>query len=275
MRRRSVLVSLLIYHLVATPFALSNQESCPENMENVLKAVVVGATGATGRHVVKTLLERDWHVTVVSRRPFDLVDEKHLAQFTQIISKNLTEDASTLITNLQSHDALFNCLGTTRGQAGSAEAFVAVEVGLTQTISDIAYNAGIRHVSVVSAEGANKDMWVPTTLIHPLLYVRTLGEKEEAVLSHDFASVTVFRPGMLNRLTGDRVLENFVNALLPTVGLRVDSLALAMVLDAEDQIAANRANKSESNQAPTMPRVSYIIGNNDIRNKSRRTDEQS
>ena len=148
---------------------------------------------------MKTLLNRNWHVTAISRRPFQHEEEPAPSSFTQIISSLSTEDVPTLTDSLRSHDALFNCLGTTRGQAGSAEAFVAVEVGLTETISEIASNAGIKHVGVVSAQGANKDMWVPTTLIHPMLYVRTLGEKEEAVLSHKFSSITIFRPGMLNR----------------------------------------------------------------------------
>jgi hypothetical protein len=154
--------------------------------------------------VVRVLLERHWHVTVVSRRPYQHVTEEPSAgasTFTQIISSMSAEDVPSLAAALQSAAplALFNCLGTTRGDAGSAEAFVAVEVGLTRVISDIAFHAGVRHVSVVSAEGANKNMWVPTTLIHSLLYVRTLGEKEAAVLSHPFESVTIFQPGMLNR----------------------------------------------------------------------------
>ena len=156
---------------------------------------------------MRTLLDRNWHVTVVSRRPYEHMQEPAPSTFTQILSSLSSDDMPVLTTSLQAHDALFNCLGTTRGAAGSAEAFVGVEVGLTQTISDIAFEAGIPHVSVVSAEGANKDMWVPTTLIHPMLYVRTLGEKEEAMLSHPFTSVSIFRPGMLNRRVNEMLMR--------------------------------------------------------------------
>ena len=152
--------------------------------------------------MVRTLLDRNWHVTVISRRPYEQVTDTpppSSETFTQIISSLTQEDIPTLTESLHSHDVVFNCLGTTRGQAGSAEAFVNVEVGLTTVIAEVATAAGIRHASVVSAEGANKDMWVPTTLIHPLLYMRTLGEKEAAMLSAPFQSVTIFRPGMLNR----------------------------------------------------------------------------
>lgn len=156
-------------------------------------------------HQVVKLCARYWSETGTSPPSPDDPAESNdppAGAFTQIISSLSPEEIPSLTDTLRgSHppNALFNCLGTTRGQAGSAEAFVNVEVGLTKTISEVATDAGIRHASVVSAEGANKDMWVPTTLIHPLLYMRTLGEKEAAVLSFPFESVTIFRPGMLNR----------------------------------------------------------------------------
>ena len=53
----------------------------------------------------------------------------------------------------------------------------------------------VKHVGLVSAQGSNKDIWVPTTLIHPMLYIRTLGQKEEAVIETNFASVSIFQPG--------------------------------------------------------------------------------
>ena len=43
--------------------------------------------------------------------------------------------------------------------------------------------------------------------------------------------VSIFRPGMLNRLTGDRLGENIINWF--GLGLRVDTLAKAMIVDAE------------------------------------------
>ena len=124
---------------------------------------------------------------------------------------------------------------------------------------------GVLHVSVVTAQGANHQQWA-VDWFHPLLYVRTLGEKEQATLhpevraaseeagelqfphegtsthggdasssgSHASSIVrrSIFRPGMLNRLSGDRFVENVINNWLG-LGLRVDVLARAMVRDAE------------------------------------------
>jgi oxidoreductase len=155
--------------------------------------MVQGSTGATGREVVKTLLERKWDVLAVSRRPLQFSVEEGVNEegLTRLVSD--LSDANELISAWKGRDALFNCLGTTRGDAGSAEAFVEVEVGLTQKASEAAKLAGIIHAAVVSAQGANKNTWVPSTYIHPLLYMRTLGEKEDRSIAQQFPSLTLFQ----------------------------------------------------------------------------------
>ena len=164
---------------------------------------------------------------------------------------------------------MFVCIGTTRGEAGSADAFVKVEVGITRAASEIAKAAGLSHVSLVSAQGANKDIYVPTTLIHPLLYIRTLGEKQQAVLDQHFPSVTIFQPGMLNRLVGDRTAENVINWMIPGMSLRVDTLARAMVQDAEQVVDAQQAKEKlvgeeECKTKEVSNRVVYVSGNTNI-----------
>lgn len=229
------------------------------------RAVVVGATGATGRQVVAALLNRNWSVTAVSRSHFEYLGPSGAKDpASSRLSEILVQDFTSLTAeSFAGHDALFNCLGTTRGQAGSAEAFVRVEVEFTELASAAAKAAGIKHVSVVSAQGANKDAWVPSTMIHPMLYMRTLGEKEEAVVAKKFASVSIFRPGMLDRLVGDRAAENWVTWLLPSLALRVDVLATAMVKDAEARLASLDMHGSE--QCETSPAVAnYYIGNGEI-----------
>merc|ERR1711957_1156635 len=110
---------------------------------------------------------------------------------------------------------------------GSAKAFIDVEVGVTEKAVELGKAAGVRHVSVVSAQGANAAAWVPSDKIHPMLYVRTLGQKELAARSGGFQSVSIFRPGMLNRLRRDRLWEDVVTFF--GLGLRVDVLAASMV----------------------------------------------
>ena len=85
----------------------------------------------------------------------------------------------------QGRDALFNCLGTTRATAGGAKGFKDVEVGCTEAAAKVAKEAGVPHVLVVSAMGANANAWVdPWEMVHPLLYARTLGQKEKVRALH-------------------------------------------------------------------------------------------
>jgi hypothetical protein len=58
--------------------------------------------------------------------------------------------------------------------------------------------------------------------------------KEEVIKEQaSILRVSIFRPGMLNRLMGDRMIENIINTL--GLGLRVDVLAQAMIRDAESE----------------------------------------
>jgi oxidoreductase len=227
---------------------------------NLRRAVVVGSSGATGREVVKELMLKRWEVTTIARSQFDfpVSEAKHPdSKLTQIQSNFSSLDE--YVGQCNGFDAMFNCLGTTRGQAGSAEAFVEVEVGLTKKACDFAKKAGIRHIAAVTAQGANKDIWVPTTLIHPLLYTRTLGEKQQAVLDAQLPSTSIFQPGMLNRLLGDRMWENVAVALIPSISLSVNVLAKAMIHDAEQKLDA-----LDAEQETCAARVSYFTGNYNI-----------
>ena len=96
---------------------------------------------------------------------------------------------------------------------------------------------------MVSAQGANADGF-SVNWFHPLLYAKTLGQKERTITEPDgspkgFERTTIFRPGMLQRLVGDRTAENILNAVFGWMSLRVDDLAKAMVLEAETPYAAS------------------------------------
>lgn len=193
------------------------------------KALILGATGATGRQVLQQLLNsNEWKkVTAITRRRIKA--DPH-GKLNQIIIQDMFSDLKTTARHWKNCDVVFNCLGTTRARAGSAQKFIDIEVGLTKMAAKLASEAGVKHFSVVSAQGANSNMWAVNWL-HPLLYIQTLGRKEKVVLDQRFPRTSIFRPGMLNRLTGDRWHENIINWM--GLGLRVDILAAAMILDAE------------------------------------------
>ena len=196
------------------------------------KAIVIGGTGATGRQLIRQLLKSDkWEqITSIGRKPV-LDGEKH-DKLQDIVLENLY-DLSSTDELWKGHDVFFNCIGTTRKRAGSAKGFIKVEVGISMEAAKLASNAQISHASLVSASGANHNQWAKDW-IHPLLYIRTIGQKEQTVIKNKFDRVSIFRPGMLIRLVDN---ETWIERIMKSkgLGLRVDNLASAMIYDSENK----------------------------------------
>ena len=68
--------------------------------------------------------------------------------------------------------------------------------------------------------------------MHPLLYIRTIDQKEQTMIKNKFDKVSIFRSGKLIRLINNKTwIERIMK--LKWIGLRVDYLASAMIIDAE------------------------------------------
>ena len=201
-------------------------------MSQIKKAVVIGGTGATGQQLIKQLLENDkWgQITSIGRKP--VLKGKSHVKLQDIVIKSLDDLSSTKIL-WEGNDVFFNCIGTTRKRAGSAKDFIKVEVDISMEAAKIASNAQISHASVISASGANHNQWAKDW-IHPLLYIRTIGQKEQTLIKNIFDRVSIFRPGMLIRLVDN---ETWIERIMKSkgLGLRVDDLASAMIYDAENK----------------------------------------
>ncbi len=201
-------------------------------MSQIKKAVVIGGTGATGQQLIKQLLGNDkWgQITSIGRKP--ILNGKSHVKLQDIVIESLY-DLSSTEELWKGNDVFFNCIGTTRKRAGSAKDFIKVEVDISMEAAKIASNAQISHASVVSASGANHNQWAKDW-IHPLLYIRTMGQKEQTLIKNTFDSVSIFRPGMLIRLVDN---ETWIERIMKSkgLGLRVDDLASAMIYDAENK----------------------------------------
>ena len=197
----------------------------------MFKAIIIGGTGATGKQLLNQLI-RNQHcdlVTSIGRRP--VLDGKKNDKLVDIVVESLFKLTSTE-KYWKDNDVFFNCIGTTRQRSGGAKEFINIESGISNEAAKMAANAKIPHASLISAKGANHKIWAKNW-IHPLLYMKTIGQKEQTILSNfPFNSVSIFKPGMLIRLRGKQTwFEDFSE--LKGFGLRVDTLALAMIHDAE------------------------------------------
>lgn len=144
--------------------------------------VIAGATGLTGEHLLDRLLSEPTVARVLapSRRP--LASHPHL--------ENPVGELDQLLPTLTGPvDTAFCCLGSTIKQAGSQEAFRAIDHDLVLAFARRARELGARHLVVISALGANPQSSV--------FYNRVKGETEEALKAMGWPQLTIARPSLL------------------------------------------------------------------------------
>lgn len=181
--------------------------------------LLAGASGMTGEHLLDRLLNEPTveRVLAPSRRP--LAEHPHL--------ENPVGELLELLPTLDGpvHTA-FCCLGSTIKQAGSQDAFRAVDHDLVVAFGKRALELGARHLVVVSAIGADSRSSV--------FYNRIKGETEEALKAQGWPQLTMARPSLLlgprNEFRlGERLAAPFMR-WLPGKHRAIDVTALARAL---------------------------------------------
>lgn len=147
-------------------------------------ALLAGASGLVGRYLLDQLVgapEYDRVVAVV-RRPLEFEHPKLVEVVADFAALERLPEP------LRGDDA-FCCLGTTRKRAGSRAAFRAVDHGAVLAFAWAAQRGGARRFFTVSALGADAES--------RFFYNRVKGETEEALGVLGFATLGIFRPGLL------------------------------------------------------------------------------
>lgn len=147
------------------------------------RVLITGATGLVGGILLR-MLANDARVDAIAaptRRPLEPISgvfNPHDPQLT---------DALAMVT--EPVDTVFCCLGTTRREAGSKEAFIHADYTLVVDTALTGLRLGARHMLVVSALGANARS--------PFFYNRVKGEMENTLMEQEWERLTIARPSML------------------------------------------------------------------------------
>lgn len=162
-----------------------------------MKALIIGATGATGKDLVHVLLQDPDYTEIVAlvRRFSGL---KHL-KYTEIITDfGKLEQVSDFIHG----DVWFSCLGTTRKAAGSKEKQWSIDHDIPLNFAEIARRNGIPKAVLISAYGASAASRV--------FYSRLKGTLDADIIKLGFDTCLIFRPGFLLRKDTNRLSERVI-----------------------------------------------------------------
>ena len=187
-----------------------------------MKAIVIGATGAVGKELVRALLDdaRYTEVAVFVRRDPGVTHPKLTAH---VINFEQPDTWRALVTG----DVLFSALGTSLKQAGSKEAQRRIDYDYQYMFAEAAHANGVPHLVLLSSLGADSRS--------SIFYLRLKGELDDAVQRLGFDTVHIVRPPSLIRPEAKRLGETAVVKILQ--GLNAVGIAKNLAPMSVDSVA--------------------------------------
>lgn len=166
-----------------------------------MTALIIGATGATGKDLVEILLNDPDYTGVATfvRRPGGL---KH-PKLKEIITD--FEHLETVGEHIHG-DVWFSCLGTTLRTAGSKEKQWQIDYGIPMQFAAFAKSNGVPDVVILSSYGA--------AAASSNFYLKMKGTLDDDIIKTGFKKSIIFRPGMLARKDSDRIFERLMSGVL-------------------------------------------------------------
>ncbi len=201
-------------------------------------ALIMGATGETGRSLILLLLQSPLY------KEIHIVHYKNtgIAAHPKIIEHILNMDRlqDQLSIDSEIHE-VFCTIGTTRKKAGSAKEFIRVDLDYVIELAHWSKRKEVVQFNVISSTGANKNS--------SFLYLKTKGKMEEQLKKINFEQLNIFRPPLLfapNRVevrlaeTWTLPILHFLSQIFPKLminqtPLNVNALAQKMVLIAQEK----------------------------------------
>ena len=159
-----------------------------------MKALIIGATGATGEELLQMILKDETYkqVDIFVRREVNI---KHEKLKVHIIDFDKSDEWKALVNG----DVLFSCLGTTLEAAGSKEAQWKIDYGYQYEFAKIAQDNNVNNYVLISSSNASSNSL--------LFYTKMKGKLEEAVKALSFTKLIIFNPPILIREGSERKME--------------------------------------------------------------------
>ncbi|XP_074522611.1 oxidoreductase HTATIP2 [Halichoeres trimaculatus] len=148
---------------------------------------ILGASGETGKVLLKELLERNIFskITLIGRRQLTFEGKEYDNLVQEVVDFEKLDDYAAAF---QGHDVGYCCLGTTKAKAGT-EGFIRVDHDYVLKSAELAKAGGCSQYHLQSSRGADKNS--------SFLYLKVKGQVEAAIEALGFDRYAVYRPGVL------------------------------------------------------------------------------
>ena len=220
-------------------------------------AIILGATGLTGSHLLQKLIEDERYdsIKLFSRSKLENLPNK----VTQHIGDLL--DLKAFKADFKA-DEVYCCIGTTTKKTPDKTLYKQIDYGIPVAAATLSKENNIPTFMVISAMGANKNSSV--------FYNKTKGEMEQDVLAQNITNTYVLRPSLIGGERQERrLLEKIGLAIFQVIEpLFIGKLKQYKIINAET-IAEAMINLANSNHYTEV-----IITSNEIKQISNQTKKK-
>jgi uncharacterized protein YbjT (DUF2867 family) len=164
-------------------------------------AIILGATGLTGKFVLKTLLDdsRYDRVILFSRSPVGIVNEKIEEHIVDVLQLEQQKDIFLA-------DEVFCCIGTTASKTPNKEKYMQIDYGIPVQAAKLSETNKIASFITVSAMGANQKSGI--------FYNRIKGRMERDVLACHIKNKYMLRPSLIGGHREEKRLGEYITKQL-------------------------------------------------------------
>jgi len=189
------------------------------------KALVIGATGLVGSHLVGQLLDSDdFRAVKIFVRRKTALEHRKLEEY--VVDFDSIEEWENLLTG----DVLFSTLGTTLRKAGSKEAQYKVDYSYQYEVAKTAAQNSVKSYALVSSAGAKPNAMT--------FYGRIKGELEEAVKALNFDKTVILKPSFLQGDRKESRLGEKIGIMLANILTRIPGFKKYRPIEASKVAAA-------------------------------------
>lgn len=166
------------------------------------KAIILGATGLTGSHLLDLLLQDPSYDTikVFTRKKLGIIHSKIEEHVIDLLKLN---DYAAQFTA----DVVFCCIGTTKAKTPNKELYRAIDYAIPVQAAKLSKQNSINSFIAISALGANPQS--------NIFYNRTKGEMERDILAQEIENTQLLQPSLIvgnrdEKRTGEDLSKQFM-----------------------------------------------------------------